>query len=253
MTDVSSPRMPAAGRGRVTLVGAGPGDPDLLTLKAARALRDADVVLVDDLVDRRVLDLVRPDVRVVWVGKRGGARSTPQPHIDRLMVDEVAAGRHVVRLKGGDPFLFGRGGEEAAHLRAAGIDVDVVPGITSGIAAPMVAGISVTHRDASPGVVFVTGHERDGDDERLDWAALVRCRLTLVVYMGISNAAKIERHLLEAGLDASTPVTAIQSATLPGERVLSTCVGGMANALAEAAIASPAILVIGNVARARMP
>jgi uroporphyrin-III C-methyltransferase len=235
-------------RGRVILVGAGPGDPDLLTLKGADALAVADLVLLDDLVDRRMLDRVRAGARIVAVGKRGGAPSTPQPEIDRLMVEAARAGQTVVRLKGGDPFLFGRGGEEARNLRAAGVDVEVVPGITSGIAAPMAAGISVTDREASPGVIFVTGHERAGDAERLDWAALVRAHLTLVIYMGIANAAKIERHLLDAGMAPATPVAAIQSATLPGERIVSATVGGMAAALAAAGIASPAVLVIGSAA-----
>jgi uroporphyrin-III C-methyltransferase len=146
-------------RGRVLLVGAGPGDPELLTLKGARAIAQADVILIDDLVNRAVLAHARSDVRVIEVGKRGGCKSTPQTFIQRLMLQEALAGHRVVRLKGGDPYLFGRGGAEATFLHAAGVDVDVVPGITSGLAAATAAGLSVTHRDASPGVI-VTGHER---------------------------------------------------------------------------------------------
>lgn len=244
--------MTTAARGRVILVGAGPGDPELLTLKAVDALRRADVVLVDDLVDRRVLAHLRPGVRVIAVGKRGGTPSTRQEQIDPLLLGEALAGNLVVRLKGGDPFLFGRGGEEAAMLGAAGIAVEVVPGVTSGIAAPMAAGISVTHRDASPGVIFVTGHEKEGHADRVDWHALAHCRLTLVVYMGILNAAKVQGHLLDGGLDAATPVAAIQSATLPGQRVVTTTLGRMAADLAAQAVVSPAILVIGAVAGAAL-
>lgn len=235
------------------LVGAGPGDPELLTLKAVQALQSADVVLVDDLVDRRVLQHLRPGVPVIAVGKRGGMlgtrRSTPQSQIDPLLLAEARAGRVVVRLKGGDPFLFGRGGEEAAKLRSAGIDVEVIPGVTSGIAAPMAAGISVTDRDTSPGVIFVTGHEKEGHTERVDWHALAHCGLTLVIYMGILNAAKIQRHLLDAGLDPVTAVAAIESATLPGQRVVTMTLERMAAELLAQQVSSPAILVIGAAAR----
>ena len=236
--------------GKVYLVGAGPGDPELLTLAAARALAAADVVLIDDLVNRAVLEHTRPEVRVIAVGKRGGSRSTPQSFIERLMIQQARAGQVVVRLKGGDPFLFGRGGEESAHLRAAGIEVVVIPGITSGLAAPMVAGISVTHRESSPGVVFVTGHEKDGADERIDWRALAASGLTLVIYMGVANAGRIERRLLGAGMSGATPVAAIASATLAEQRVATGTLGTLAATLVQGAITSPAILVIGEAARA---
>lgn len=240
--------------GRVYLVGAGPGDPELLTLAAARALREADVILVDDLVNRAILAHARPDVRVVPVGKRGGyaaqQQSTPQAFIERLMLQEAQAGQTVVRLKGGDPFLFGRGGEEAAHLRAAGVEVTVIPGVTSGIAAPMAAGISVTHRDASPGVIFVTGHEKEGADERVDWNALAASGLTLVIYMGLSNATRIQEKLLRAGRAAATPVAAIANATLPSQRVVTGTLGTLAETIRSGKIESPAILVIGDVVQA---
>ena len=235
-------------RGRVMLVGAGPGDPELLTLKAVRALGAADVILIDDLVNRAVLEHARAHARVIPVGKRGGCTSTPQAFIERLMLAEARAGQCVVRLKGGDPFLFGRGGEEMEHLRAAGIEVEVVPGITSGLAAATSAGFSVTHREASPGVIFVTGHEKDEAHERIDWALLAKSRLTLVVYMGVANAARISAALIDGGLPAATPVAAVQSATLPQQKVARGPLGTLPQWLAARGIASPAILVIGQVA-----
>jgi len=235
--------------GNVVLVGAGPGDPELLTLAAVRALSDADVVLIDALVNRAVLEHTKPSTRVIEVGKRGGARSTPQAFIERLMIQEARAGQRVVRLKGGDPFLFGRGGEESAHLRAAGIDVEVIPGITSGLAAPLAAGISVTHRDVSPGVIFVTGHEKDGAAERIDWHALVASGLTLVVYMGVANAARLQEKLLAAGMDPATPLAAISNATLAEQRIATGTAATLRATIESNAIVSPAILVIGEVAR----
>jgi uroporphyrin-III C-methyltransferase len=235
--------------GTVLLVGAGPGDPELLTLKAVRAIAAADVILVDDLVNRAVLDHARPDVRVIEVGKRGGCKSTPQAFIQRLMLQEARAGHMVVRLKGGDPYLFGRGGEEAAFLSAAGIDVTVVPGITSGLAAATAAGFSVTHRDASPGVIFVTGHEKDETHERIDWTALAASGLTLVVYMGVANCARIRQRLLDGGLAPDTPAAAIQHATLPHQRTVACTLADLPQTLAREGIGSPAILVIGEVAR----
>jgi uroporphyrin-III C-methyltransferase len=237
-------------RGRVLLIGAGPGDPELLTLKAARALAAADVILVDDLVNRAVLAHARKDARVIGVGKRGGCRSTPQAFIERLMIQEARAGRCVVRLKGGDPFLFGRGGEELRHLCAAGIDVEVIPGITSGLAAPLAAGISVTGRDASPGVILVTGHEKQGEPERIDWAALARSGLTLVIYMGVANAARLQQRLLAGGLPAATPIAAVQNATLATQRIATGTLATLAQTLRQEQIRSPAILVIGAVAAA---
>jgi uroporphyrin-III C-methyltransferase len=237
-------------QGKVYLVGAGPGDPELLTLAAVRALTAADVVLVDDLVNRAVLDHTRPGTRVIAVGKRGGGKSTPQAFIERLMLQEARAGRVVVRLKGGDPFLFGRGGEESAHLRKLGLEVEVIPGITSGMAAPMAAGISVTHRESSPGVIFVTGHEKEGVAERIDWHALAQSGLTLVIYMGVANAARIQHKLLAAGLAGSTPVAAIASATLPAQRIATATLATLHAAIVQNEIGSPAILVIGEVAGA---
>jgi uroporphyrin-III C-methyltransferase len=232
--------------GRVTLVGAGPGDPDLLTLRAVRALQDADVVLVDDLVDRRVLQLARDGARIVEVGKRGGCRSTPQQFIERLLVREARAGRRVVRLKGGDPFVFGRGGEEVSALAAHGIDVDVVPGVTAGIAAPAALAIPVTDRRHTHGVTFVTGHAREGVDGP-DWHALARSGLTLVVYMGVARCAQIAARLLEGGLDPSTPAAAIQHAHTPRQRSVVSTAARLAGDIARAGLGAPAILVFGSV------
>ncbi|HEX7439273.1 MAG TPA: uroporphyrinogen-III C-methyltransferase, partial [Caldimonas sp.] len=191
----------------VWLVGAGPGDPDLLTVRALRVLGAADVVLCDDLVDRRVLDLVRPGARVLHVGKRGGRASTEQRFIHRAMVQQARRGLRVVRLKGGDPFVFGRGGEECDALRAAGLRVEVVPGITAGIAAPAAIRVAVTDRRHAAGVAFVTGHCRNGGPTP-NWHALAQSGLTLVIYMGVARCALITGELLRGGLAPRTPAAA---------------------------------------------
>ncbi len=235
-------------QGKVFLVGAGPGDPELLTIKAARAIAQADVLLVDDLVNPEILDHARCDARVVHVGKRGGCQSTPQEFIERLMIAEARAGRCVVRLKGGDPFIFGRGGEERAHLRAAGIEVEVVNGISSGLAAPSSIGVPLTHRDWSQGAVFVTGHGKT-PDANPDWAALAKLDMTLVIYMGVARCGEIQAALLAAGKAADTPVAVIQSATAQAQAQLVTTLGRLAQALAESGLGSPSIIVIGEVVR----
>jgi uroporphyrin-III C-methyltransferase len=235
-------------RGKVYLVGAGPGDPELLTLKAVRVLGIADVVLVDDLVNRAILVHVREGARVVRVGKRGGCKSTPQAFIERLLIREAQSGRVVVRLKGGDPFIFGRGGEEVEALERAGVDYEVVNGITSGLAAATSAGVPLTHRACAQGVAFVTAHASGADPE---WRALAASGMTLVIYMGVARSRSIQSALMEAGLAASTPVAVVESATLPRERQLRTTLGALAHEIAAQEIASPAIIVIGDVARAR--
>jgi uroporphyrin-III C-methyltransferase len=229
--------------GKVYLVGAGPGDPELLTLKAVRALAAAEVILIDDLVNVAVLAYARAETRIVHVGKRGGRASTSQAFIEGLMIKEAAAGKIVVRLKGGDPFLFGRGGEERAVLLRRGIDVEVVHGITAGIAAPARLGIAVTQRGAAQGAIFVTGHGT-GDAEP-DWAALAATGLTLVIYMGIARIAHIERALLAGGLAPQTPAAAIQDASLSTERSITSTLSGLAEKIGANAIGSPAIIVIG--------
>jgi uroporphyrin-III C-methyltransferase len=238
--------------GKVWLVGAGPGDPELLTLKAARAIAQAQVLLVDDLVDRRVLLHAAPGVRVVEVGKRGGCPSTSQAFIERLLVHEARAGHRVVRLKGGDPMVFGRAGEEIDALRAAGVEVEVIPGVTAALAAAAVLGTPLTDRRAAQGVAFVTGHAQDGGHEP-DWAALARSGLTLVIYMGMRRAAVIAQALREGGLPADTPVAVAVRASLAGGRQHLTRLAALADgeATAEAALASPGLLLVGDVLRAR--
>ncbi len=234
-------------RGKVWLIGAGPGDPELLTLKAVRALGEADVILVDDLVHPAILDHARPGARRIAVGKRGGCRSTPQAFIEKLMVRLARRGQVVARVKGGDPFVFGRGGEELLALRAAGIEVEVVSGITAGIAAPAAIGVPVTHRSVARGVAFVTGHTRDGVAP--DWSALAQSGLTLVVYMGVATLPDIVAGLAAGGMALDTPAAAVQSGTLTAQREVVTTLGALAGAVACAGIGSPAVLVIGEVVR----
>ena len=244
MKAVTAPRL-----GQITLVGAGPGDPELLTLKAVKAISAASVILVDDLVGDGVLAHARPDARITYVGKRGGCKSTPQATIERLMLDAVRAGENVVRLKGGDPFIFGRGGEEVESLRRAGIEPVVVNGVTAGLAALTGLGAPLTHRDRAQGVVFVTGHpQKNGPG--LDWARLGAAahelRLTLVIYMGISSAPRIQAGLL-AGLPADTPVAVVERASLPTQRHGITTLGELLHSLREHGLGSPAIMVVGDV------
>lgn len=234
--------------GRVTLVGAGPGDADLLTVRAVKALRRATVALVDDLVDPGVLRYLRKGARVVPVGKRGGCVSTPQAFIHRLMVAEARQGEQVVRLKGGDPFVFGRGGEEVDALREAGIEVEVVSGLTAGIAGPAAIGIPVTDRRCAPGVALVTGHAKPGGAGP-DWAALARSGLTLVVYMGTGRVADVVAPLLDAGLPAATPAAVVSAAHTPRQREARCTLGTLVATLqGDAGLGSPAVLVIGAVA-----
>ncbi|WP_442783253.1 uroporphyrinogen-III C-methyltransferase [Collimonas fungivorans] len=235
-------------QGKVMLVGAGPGDPDLLTLKAVKAIGQADVLLVDDLVNPEVLMHAQDRARVIHVGKRGGCQSASQEFIERLMVLEAQAGHCVVRLKGGDPYLFGRGGEERAHLRRHGVTVEVVPGITSGMAAAASVGISATHRDHSQGVIFVTGHGKS-EGAQPNWKALVAANMTLVVYMGVARCAQLQRSLLEAGMAGAMPVAVIQSATLPAQAQLLTSLARLPQALHDSGLGSPSIIVIGEVVR----
>jgi len=233
--------------GKVYLIGAGPGDPELLTLKAARILRAADVVLVDDLVDRRILAHARAGARVIEVGKRGGCKSTPQAFIEKLMVRFARRGASVARLKGGDPFIFGRGGEEMEALRAAGVPFEVISGITAGIAVPAALGIPLTHRDAARAVTFVTGHTRDGRGP--DWGALRATGTTLVVYMGVKRVAALVAGMLDAGFPADTPACAVQNGTLESQSELVTTLARLPAAVADSGIGSPAVLVIGAVVR----
>ena len=235
--------------GTVSLVGAGPGDPELLTLKAVKAIAAATVLLVDDLVSDGVLAHARPSARIVHVGKRGGCKSTPQAFIEKLMVMAAREGEVVVRLKGGDPFIFGRGGEEVEHLREAGIEVQVVNGITAGLAGLSSLGVPLTHREHAHGVVFVTGHAKPGD-KGTDWQALAAtardAKLTLVIYMGVSSAAQIQQELL-TGLPVDTPLAVIQHATLPQQRHAVTSLGQLRATIEREGLGSPAVIVVGDV------
>ena len=237
----------------VHLVGAGPGDPELLTLKAIRTIRRATVLLVDDLVGTCVLRFARRSARIVRVGKRGGCASTPQAFIERLMVAEALRGERVVRLKGGDPFVFGRGGEEAAHLRELGLEVEVVNGITSGLAAASAIDVPLTHRDHAHGVMFLTGHaRRDASDAALDWPAIAAAAasgITVVVYMGIASVESLQAGL-RTGLAADMPVAIVQDASLATQRHAICRLDVLAEVVARDGFASPAIIVVGDVVRA---
>ena len=234
---------------KVTLVGAGPGDPELLTLKALKAIQQATVLFVDDLVSEDIVAFASLGARIVYVGKRGGCKSTPQAFIEKLMLTAAKEGENVVRLKGGDPFIFGRGGEEVEHLLAAGVQVEVVNGITAGLAAVTSLGVPLTHRQHAHGVVFVTGHAKPGDSGT-DWRALAAtaysARLTLVIYMGVSGAERIQSELL-TGLPADTPVAVIQNASLPSQRHIATSLGQLSADIKLASLASPSVIVVGDV------
>lgn len=227
---------------RVALVGAGPGDPDLLTMRAARLLAAADVVVHDALVGDGVLALVRPDAELIDVGKRPG-RPVPQEMISALLVQLAADGRRIVRLKGGDPYVFGRGGEEAQALVDAGVAFEVVPGISSALAAPAAAGVPLTQRGVAAAFTVVTGHRRAGEPD-VDWQALARVGSTIVVLMGVAQRAAIAAELLAGGLAADTPVAAIHRATTEAQ----VAARGRLDELATMDVSSPAVLVIGAVA-----
>ena len=235
--------------GRCTLVGAGPGDPELLTIKALKAIQAATVLFVDDLVNPDIVAFAQPSARIVYVGKRGGCKSTPQAFIEKLMVMAVNEGDNVVRLKGGDPFIFGRGGEEIEALNAAGIEVTVINGITSGLAALTSLGVPLTHRDHAHGVVFVTGHAKPGD-VGTNWALLAatafEAKLTLVIYMGVAGSQQIQDELLE-GLAADTPVAIIQNASLPTQRHAVATLRSLRATIDSEGMQSPSVIVVGDV------
>jgi uroporphyrin-III C-methyltransferase len=235
--------------GDCTLVGAGPGDPDLLTLKAVKAIAAATVIFADDLVSDAVLAHAHSKARIVYVGKRGGCKSTPQSFIEKLMITAVQEGERVVRLKGGDPFIFGRGGEEVEHLRQVGIEVTVVNGITAGLAGMTSLGAPLTHREHAHGVVFVTGHAKPGD-RGTDWrqlaATAAQAKLTLVIYMGVSSVGQIQNELL-TGLAADTPVAIIQNASLSSQREALTTLGELAATVEAEGLQSPSVIVVGQV------
>jgi uroporphyrinogen III methyltransferase / synthase len=238
--------------GIVHLVGAGPGDPGLLTVRAVELIAEADVVLYDRLIPPEALTHARPDAELVYVGKQGEGPQFPQDDTYALLLEHARAGRRVVRLKGGDPFVFGRGGEEALVLAEAGVPFEVVPGVTAGVAAPAYAGIPVTHRDAASGVAFVTGHEDPAKAETsIDWPALARFPGTLVFYMGVRTLPRIARELVAAGRPADEPVAVVERGTLPGQRTLLATLATVAERAQEQRIRPPAITLVGRVALLR--
>jgi uroporphyrinogen III methyltransferase/synthase len=233
----------------VYLVGAGPGDPGLLTVRAAELIARADVILHDRLIPPGVLEAAPAGAELVYVGKQGGGPQMPQEQIDRLLVQYGTGGRTVVRLKGGDPFVFGRGGEEALVLRNAGIPYEVVPGITAGIAAPAYAGIPVTHRELASGVAFITGHEDPEKPETaLDWPALAAFPGTLVFYMGVRALPRIAERLVAGGRPSDEPVAVVERGTLPGQRTVLATLADIAERAAAEHIKAPAITLVGPVA-----
>jgi uroporphyrin-III C-methyltransferase len=234
--------------GSVALVGAGPGDPELLTLKAARAIAEADVILVDDLVNPALLSHARATARVVYVGKRGGCASTPQAFIGKLLVREAQAGHRVVRLKGGDPSVFGRAAEELADCDAAGIGATIIPGITAASAAAAQARAPLTDRAAGRGVAFITGHSQDGAEET-QWAALVATGLTLVIYMGVGRCASIADALRKGGAKPTLPCVIVEHASTPNARTIATTLMALRNVIEREAVQSPAVLMIGEAMR----
>jgi uroporphyrinogen III methyltransferase/synthase len=235
--------------GTVHLVGAGPGDPGLMTARALELIARADVILHDKLIPPDALRGARPDAELVDVGKIGGGEQVPQEETERLLLQHARAGRMVVRLKGGDPFVFGRGGEEALALRAAGIPFEIVPGVTAGVAAPAYAGIPVTQRGMASAVAFVTGHEDPGKPEtQIDWPGLARFPGTLVFYMGVRRLPLIAERLIAAGRDAEEPAAVIQRGTLGDQRVVRATLATIAGAAADAGVRPPSITLVGPVA-----
>jgi len=238
--------------GWVWLVGAGPGDPGLLTLLAHHGLKAADTVVYDALVDERVLGLARAGAELIYAGKRGGRPSPKQPDISKRLVQLARQGKRVLRLKGGDPLVFGRGGEEALALVAAGVPFRIVPGITAGIGGLAYAGIPTTHRDTNHTVTFVTGHQAGGEvPDTIDWAALAKGSGALVIYMALKHLERISAALMAGGLEPTTPVAVVAQATAAGQRVLETELGRAAADVAASGIEAPAVIAVGEIVRLR--
>jgi uroporphyrin-III C-methyltransferase/precorrin-2 dehydrogenase/sirohydrochlorin ferrochelatase len=244
---MSARELPA---GQVFLVGTGPGDPDLLTVKALRLMRAADAVLYDNLVTPQIMALLAPWAERIYVGKRRADHAMRQEEISELMVKLARAGRRVLRLKAGDPFVFGRGGEEIEALARAGVAFEVVPGITAALGAAAYAGIPLTHRDHAQACVFVTGNLKDGSLD-LDWAALARPRQTVAIYMGFQNLPELCRQLVAHGLAPATPAAIIQQGTTHAQRVVSADLATLPARAAEAALHPPTLIIVGEVVRLR--
>jgi len=237
--------------GKVFLVGAGPGDPELLTLKGKRCLEAADVIFYDQLVNGELLEFAHAEAELIYVGKRAGKHCVDQRDIEALLIQKAREGKIVVRLKGGDPFVFGRGGEEAEALRAAGIPYEIVPGVSSAIAAPAYAGIPVTHRSCASSVAIVTGHKASDGCGGVKWRDLARSVDTIVILMGLQNLREIMRQLLKGGCDPGRPVALIQSGTRPSQRTLVATVATIADLMEGAGFKSPTLIVVGEVVNFR--
>jgi len=237
-------RRPATSVGAVWLVGAGPGDPELLTLKALKVLQGAEVVIHDGLVSDEILVLAPASARRISVAKRKSRHAYPQAEINRMLVAFALDGLTVVRLKGGDPFIFGRGGEELEACRAAGVECQVIPGVTAALAASAGAGAPLTHRGSAQAVTFVTGHASNGAEPDLDWASLARANQTVVIYMGLSQAAPIAARLMAAGRSGATPALIVENASRADERRIVTTLAGLAEAAAN--LDGPALLMVGE-------
>ena len=236
-------------KGEVYLVGAGPGDIELITVKGMRLIGAAEVIVHDSLIGMKLLDSARPDVELIDVGKRGSHHKVEQDEINQILVDKASEGKLVIRLKGGDPFLFGRGGEEAEALRAAGIPVHMVPGVSSSLSVPALSGIPVTHRDLASMVTIVTGHESAlKESEVLDWSNLAKLGGTIVIMMGMSHLGKNMERLVTGGIDPKTPVTVIEKGSTPEQRVVSAEITKIAAECKSQGISSPAVIVVGKVA-----
>jgi uroporphyrin-III C-methyltransferase len=242
---------PRFGRGEVWLTGAGPGDPGLLTLHAVNALSQADIILYDALVHDAVLRLARPDVALEFAGKRGGKPSPDQRDITERLIELAREGHRVLRLKGGDPFVFGRGGEEALGLAAAGIPFRIIPGITAGLAGLAYANIPATTRETNHGVILVTGQYAAGSESGLDWGALARTQLPIILYMGMRRLPEITASLMASGVSADLPVAIVQNATTAGQRVLVSTLARAAGDAAAQGFLAPSIIAIGEMVRLR--
>ncbi|WP_038911522.1 uroporphyrinogen-III C-methyltransferase [Dickeya dadantii] len=234
--------------GDVWLVGAGPGDAELLTIKALRAIQQADVVVHDRLVSADIMALVQPETLCIDVGKQQGHHALPQPQINQLLMELAQAGQRVVRLKGGDPFIFGRGGEEMDYLQQQGVTCHVVPGITAATGCAAAVGLPLTHRDCAQSVRFITGHARDGEPQ-LDWETLGVGQQTLVFYMGLSHASRLCQKLIANGLPAGTPLAIIERGTQPEQRLLTATLATLPALMARYQPQSPSLLVVGEVVR----
>lgn len=232
--------------GKVWLIGAGPGDPDLLTVKAARLIARADALVYDHLVGEGIMDLARSDARLIYAGKEASNHTLPQGSINQLLVDLAREGLSVVRLKGGDPFIFGRGGEELETLVASGIPFEVIPGVTAAAGCAAYSGFPLTHRDHAQALTFVTGHLKDGS-VNLDWPALARPCHTVVFYMGIGAAAEICRQMIAHGLPSTTPAAVVRNGTLPDQQTLLATLGTLPQRISESKIKPPALIIVGSV------